>query len=188
MAGLCNHTELGGVTVGPFRRPPPAIKSSCYSPSYLQRTPQACLHPSPFEILLLDIRHSLFPPPTPVRRSLSEDGFEISQFDIHYSFHPPSCSSLPRVSQATQASQGDEVAGAKQIGPEGARSERAQAVLLHRVLPRNTRQAAQRTVRPSLFFILLSCQKKLPSVSSVPSVANFFLSVNSCRFVAKKIN
>ena len=130
-------------------------------PHLIQRTPQACLHPSTFE---------------------------INQFDIHYSFHPPSCPSLPPVSQATQASQGDEVAGAKQIGPEGARSERAQAVLLHRVLPRNTRQAAQRTVCSSLFFILLSCQKKLLSVSSVPSVANFFLSVNSCRFVAKKIN
>ena len=136
MAGLCNHTELGGATVVPFRRPSPAIKTSCSSPSYLQRTPQACLHPSTFE---------------------------INQFDIHYSFHPPSCPSLPRVSQATQAWQGDEVAGSKPSGSEGARSERAQSVLIPRVLPRNTRQAALRTVHPSLFFILLSCQKKTSS-------------------------
>ena len=88
---------------------------------------------------------------------------------------PPSkssCPSLPRVSQATQASQGDEVAGAKQIGPEGARSERAQAVLLHRVLPRNTREAAlcgKNPLFPSCFFV--------PSCFKIPFAPFVLLSV-----------
>ena len=98
VAGSCNHTELGGATVGPYVVPCPPSKSSCPS--------------------------------------------------------------LRRVSQATQAWQGDEVAGSKPSGPEGARSEMARPVSIPRVLPRNTRQAALRTVHPSLFFILLSCQKK----------------------------
>ncbi len=99
VAGLCNHTELGGATVGPYVVPCPPSKSSCPS--------------------------------------------------------------LPRVSQATQAWQGDEVAGAKQIGPEGARSERAQAVLLHRELLCNSRET--------------------------PSVAPFSLRAPSCLRVSKSL-
>ncbi len=66
----------------------------------------------------------------------------------------------------TQASQGDEVAGSKLAGPEGACSERAQPVLIHRESLFDSREAAQhqqnapQTANPFSFS---------PSCSFVPS-------------------